>query len=96
MSTSTDFKVFLCEIEDLEDAFCLDQTIRTGSDYGSYHYNEKGEKVFITSDCWEDTLMLANEKSKEYFLHLLEEHWSEEGMQLDVYYEMKRQIAKED
>ena len=68
MSTSTDFEVFLCEIEDLEDAFCLDQTIRTGSDYGSYHYNENGEKVFITSDCWEDTLMLANEKSKEYFL----------------------------
>ncbi len=96
MSTSTDFEVFLNEIEDLEDAYCLDQTIRTGSNYGSYHYDENDEKVFITSDCWEDTLMLANEKSKEYFLHLLEERCSEEGMALEVYYEMKRQMAKDD
>ena len=33
---------------------------------------------------------------KEYFLDLLEKRWSEDGMQLDVYYEMMRQMAKED
>ncbi len=96
MSTSTDFEVFLDEIENLEDAFCLDQTIRTCCDYGSYHYTENNTKIFITSDCWEDTLMLANEKSKEYFLYLLEQHWSKDHMPLEIYYEMMRQMAKED
>lgn len=96
MDTSTDFIIFLNEIEDLEEAFCLDQTIRTGSDYGYYHYKEKDGKIFITSDSWNDTLMLANEKSKDYFLHLLEKEWSKDNIQLEVYYEMMRQMSKED
>ena len=96
MSTSTDFEVFLNHIDDLEDAFCLDQTIRTEIDYGSYHYKKNGEKMFITSNCWEDTLMLANEKAKEYFLHLLEERWSEDKISLENYYEMMKQMDKKD
>lgn len=40
--------------------------------------------------------MLANEKSKDFFLHLLEKEWSKDNIQLEVYYEMLRQMSKED
>ena len=93
---NTDFDLFLEQIEDLEDAFCLDQTIRTGMNYGSYYYDSNDERVFISSDCWDDTLMLASDKARDYFLKILEEKWSEEGIPLDIYYEMKRQMAKND
>lgn len=95
--TTTDFNEFLSNIEDLEDAFCLDQTIRTKSDYGCYHYQEKEGNVFIKATYpQETTLHLASEKAQKYFLDLLERSWSEEGIPLGVYYEMKRQMEKED
>lgn len=96
MSTFNDFEVVLSNIEDLEDAFCLDQTIRTGTDYGCYYYSSDGERIFITSDCFEGTFMLPSEKAKNYFLDVLEKRWSEEGIPLEIYYEMRRQMEKDD
>ena len=96
MSTFNDFEVVLSNIEDLKDAFYLDQTIRTGTDNGFYHYNSDGERIFITSDCFEGTFMLPSEKAKNYFLDKLEKRWSEEGIPLEIYYAMRSQMDKDD
>lgn len=46
----TDFNVFLCNIEDLEDAYFLDQAIRTEGDFGYYDCQRSGNQLIISSD----------------------------------------------
>lgn len=72
-----EFDIMLSYIEDLEEAYFLDQTIRTDSDFGSYHYSHKGERIFITSDNFDGTCVLISKKAKNIFLDLLEKNWSE-------------------
>ena len=94
---TTDFDVLLDNVEDLEDAYCLDQTIRTESNYGNYNIEYQGELMIIKSDILDDELILASETAKEYFLDLLEKKWaSEPGMSISISYDVKRAMEKDD
>lgn len=93
----TDFNVFLCNVEDLEDAYFLDQAIRTEGDFGYYDCRRSGNQLIISSDSWPDSLCLASDDAKEYFLDLLEKKWTiEKGMSIETSYNFKMANEKDD
>lgn len=81
-------------VENIEDAFCLEQCILGNENYGSFDISSKGDKKFIKA--FGDTLMIASIKAQETFLEILEERFADEGLDIESTYEFYRQMAKDD
>lgn len=81
-------------VENIEEAYNLKQAIENRETWGSYDVSAKDDKIFITA--FGETLMLASIKAKETFLSMLEQRFSEDGLDIDSTYEFYRQVAKDD
>lgn len=93
---STDFDLYLRDVEDLEDAYFLDQAIRTESDFGHYDCKKNGERLFISSYKWSEPLLIASDKAKKKFLNDLEKRWTEEGESVSLRYDFEQALQKND
>ena len=93
----TDFNCFLNNIEDLEDAYFLDQAIRSECEVGYYNCIRSGNQLIVSSNLWTDSLCLASDSAKEYFLDRLQERWAiDKGWSIEASYDFKRANEKDD
>lgn len=93
---STDFILYLNDVEDLEDAYFLDQAIRTESDFGYYNCKKNGERLFIYCYKWSEPLLIASDKAKKKFLNDLEKRWCKEGDSINWKYDFEQALKKND
>lgn len=63
----TEFNCFLNNIEDLEEAYFLDQAIRSESEVGYYNCIRSGNQLIVSSNLWVDSLCLASDAAKKIF-----------------------------
>ncbi len=92
---TTDFDTWIsANVETLEDAFCVKQCIENVENIGSYDIKTNGDKKFITA--FDETLMIASEKSQETFLNMLEDRFSDGELDIETLYEFNRQMEKDD
>ncbi len=92
----TVFDVFLSNIENLEDAYFLDQAIRLKCDYGYYDCKENNGKLIISASHWPEDLLLANEKAIHKFLNDLEKRWAiDKGLSISASYDFEEANRKD-
>ena len=81
----------------MEDAYFLDQAIRSENDFGYYECKRTGDQLIVSSLNWADSLCLASESAKEYFLDILKERWAiDKGWSIEASYDFKRANEKDD
>lgn len=93
----TTFDGFLNSIEDLEEAYFLDQAIRSECEVGYYNCIRSGNQLIISSNLWADSLCLASDAAKKSFLERLQERWTiDKGWSIEASYDFKRANEKDD
>ncbi|TFU91913.1 hypothetical protein E4T81_14130 [Barnesiella sp. WM24] len=93
----TEFNCFLNNIEDLEEAYFLDQAIRSESEVGYYNCIRSGNQLIVSSNLWADSLCLASDAAKKSFLDRLQERWAiDKGWSIEASYDFKRANEKDD
>ncbi|QJY38210.1 hypothetical protein HOO69_16720 (plasmid) [Vibrio europaeus] len=99
MSTITDFDAWLdmVDLEDHEEVYALHQAVSGCEHFGMYKIQENRGKIFVTANHIDDTLMLASEDARRYFLTVLEKRSgiSEFG-DIEGWHGFHRAMAKED
>ncbi len=92
---TTDFDTWISEnVNNLEDAYCLRQSILNDENIGSFEISAKDGKKFVKA--FGETLMLASIKAKETFLSMLENRYSEDGLDIETLYDFNRLMEKDD
>ncbi len=96
MSTITDFDLWIADnVDDIEDAYCLQQAILNNENWGSYEVKGSPDKMFVTG-VGDDTLMLASTKAREAFLSTIEARYADEGLDFESAYNFYRAMSKND
>lgn len=82
-------------VDDLQDAECLDHAVRYKEDYGMYKVSQDGEKLFVHTDD-SGSLYLNGEKAVKLFLDILEEKHGIGGLSVEDSASFQRAIDKDD
>lgn len=89
---TTDFENWIDNnVENVEDAYNLEQCILSKDTMGAYNYAENKGQIFITA--FDAPLRIATDKAKETFLSMLKCRYAAEGTSLEAVYESYRQMS---
>ena len=96
--TISDFNVWLDNLNEpsLEDIYCLYHCITNIEEIGRFKGSKKQDKIFVSSEINEFTLMLVNENSKNAFLKMLDYRWGNSYGSVNGNYEFHRSMQKEE
>ncbi len=100
MATITDFEEWLDNLDDdskdIEEINNLYDSITGKTQMGVFTCDENNGKLFIKSDCSEQTLMLASEKAIKTFLDKLDIEYGGDFGTVALYYDFVRNMRKDD
>ena len=101
MATITDFDTWIAGslLIDYNEVYCLYRSVHDIDEFDSFKTSKKVQagktKYFVTCDYLSDTLMLASDKAREYFLDKLEKQFAGE-MGMEGWYAYNRAMEKDD
>jgi hypothetical protein len=98
MATTTDFQEWLDNLEDndIEDIFCLYDSIVCVSEMGGFKCSQKNGMLFIQSGDNDQTLMLASGKAVKAFLDKLDKEYGGEFGWVGGHYNFVQAMRKDD
>ncbi|HBS86442.1 MAG: hypothetical protein A2W91_19700 [Bacteroidetes bacterium GWF2_38_335] len=102
MATTSNFKewVDFVELENYEEIYCIYRSVSDIDEWGAFKCTEKktskGSMYFLKCDYCDDTLMLASEKAREYFLKYIESTYVKSDMDIEGWYYFNREMEKND
>lgn len=82
-------------VEDLSEAYELLQSIQFNERYGAYTANQEKGKTIVRGISGR-TLFLNTYSDKRYFIHLLEEQYSKDGLSIEDLYHLNQSLEKDD
>ncbi|WP_052600187.1 hypothetical protein [Aureispira sp. CCB-QB1] len=102
MATTTDIAGWLdfVEPENYEEIYCIYRSVNDADDWGAFSCTKKnsskGNMYFLKCDYCDDTLMLASEKAKEFFLKYLSDNYVKSDLDIEGWYYLNRAMGKND
>lgn len=100
MATIKDFDAWLEEAnpDDFEEIYALYCTVKDEESSAWYQCSRSKDKqrFFIKGSNTEDTLMLLSDKAKASFLSLIVSRYCDRDNDMEMWYDFKRSMAKDD
>ena len=102
MATTTDFKqwVNFVDLENIEEIYCIYRAVYDIQEWGAFkcsvNKTSNGDRYFLKCDYCDDTLMIASEKARQYFLDYIKKEYMQSEADIESWYSYKHSMEKDD